>query len=212
MKIVIPAREGSKGLPHKNRTLLEHTLAKIPKNLKDSVIITTDDKFIIEKTENEFNVLKRRKELSADDTSTKDVILNVIEECEIGGDEIIIMLYLTYPERQWKEIEKAISFFKNSKGATSLLCKKETKTHPWLCLIEEGENFGKQIVEHNLYRRQDYPKCFEISHYISIFYASGVQFLNKNLYNSKTVFYPIEEKVDVDTYKDLKRFHDQDNC
>ena len=122
------------------------------------------------------------------------------------------MLYLSYPERQWEEIEKAISFLKSVKDIRSLLCKKEIKTHPWLCLIEEGENFGKQIVEHNLYRRQDYPKCFEISHYISIFYASEVQFLNKNLYNSKTVFYPIEEKVDVDSFNDLKRFHDQNNC
>ena len=211
MKIIIPARKGSKGLPHKNRKLLDYTLSKIPADFNKDVIVSTDDEFIIQKTKDIFSTLKRGRPLSTDNASTKDVVLDVIKNFKIDDNEIILMLYLTYPEREWSEIEKALEFFKNFEGAASLLCKKKVKSHPWLCLIEEGY-LGRQITSHNLYRRQDYPKCFEISHYISVFYASEVNFLNKNLYNDNTVFYPIEEKVDIDSYKDLKRFYDQDNC
>ena len=211
MKIIIPARRGSKGLPYKNRKLLDYTLSKIPADFNKDVIVSTDDEFIIDKTKDIFSTIKRDKALSTDNASTKDVVLDVIKNFKIDDNEIILMLYLTYPEREWSEIEKALEFFKNFEGATSLLCKKKVKSHPWLCLIEEG-HLGRQIASHNLYRRQDYPKCFEISHYISVFYASEVNFLNKNLYNDNTVFYPIEEKVDIDSYKDLKRFYDQDNC
>ena len=48
MKIIIPARKGSKGLPGKNRLLLEHTISKIPEIYKKDVIVTTDDESIIE--------------------------------------------------------------------------------------------------------------------------------------------------------------------
>ena len=49
MKIVIPARKGSKGVPFKNRKLLNHTLKIIPEFLKKDIIITTDDEEIIKK-------------------------------------------------------------------------------------------------------------------------------------------------------------------
>ena len=41
---------------------------------------------------------------------------------------------------------------------------------------------GKQLVKHNLYRRQDYPKCFRICHMVSIFKSNQLKNLNNNLY------------------------------
>jgi CMP-N-acetylneuraminic acid synthetase len=69
----------------------------------------------------------------------------------------------------------------------------------------EGKNYtGNQLVEHNLYRRQDYPKVFEISHFISIFEIGELFNLNDNLYNKNTIYYPVGDVVDVDTNKDLE--------
>lgn len=74
---------------------------------------------------------------------------------------------------------------------------------------EKGVNglFGSQVISHDLYRRQDYPTCFEISHYIAIFIASSIYNLNNNLYTDSTIFWPISNVIDVDLKKDLNKFN-----
>jgi CMP-N-acetylneuraminic acid synthetase len=73
-------------------------------------------------------------------------------------------------------------------------------------MLEVDNMRGKQLIPHNLYRRQDYPKVFEISHFISIFMGFELDNLNSNLYNNDTIFYPIDNIIDVDTQKDLDSF------
>ena len=209
MKIIIPARKGSKGLPGKNAILIKHTLSTIPNYVKDSVIITTNDGKVIDQSVG-YKILLRNAKLSGDEISTKDVLLDVMQKYNIVDEEIVMMLYLTYPERTWTDIEAALNFFLDN-NAKSLLCRVEPKSHPYLCMFSENDNKGSQIVEHNLYRRQDYPECFELSHFICIFRANELEKLNKNLYNKDTIFYKIERPVDVDTKEDLKRYYDKNN-
>ena len=209
MKIIIPARKGSKGLPGKNAILIKHTLSTIPNYVKDSVIITTNDGKVIDQSVG-YKILLRNAKLSGDEISTKDVLLDVIQKYNIVDEEIIMMLYLTYPERTWTDIEAALNFFIDN-DAKSLLCRVNPKSHPYLCMFSEDDNKGSQIVEHNLYRRQDYPECFELSHFICIFRANELEKLNKNLYNKDTIFYKIKRPVDVDTKEDLKRYYDKNN-
>ena len=209
MKIIIPARKGSKGLPGKNAILIKHTLSTIPNYIKDNVIITTNDGKVIDQSVG-YKILLRNAKLSGDEISTKDVLLDVIQKYNIVDEEIVMMLYLTYPERTWTDIEAALNFFLDN-NAKSLLCRVEPKSHPYLCMFSENDNKGSQIVEHNLYRRQDYPECFELSHFICIFRANELEKLNKNLYNKDTIFYKIKRPVDVDTKEDLKRYYDKNN-
>ena len=213
MKIIIPARHGSKGFPLKNRKLLKYTLDSIPVEKLEKVWITTDDP-IISAASRDYgvNIIRRPDELGEDSTSIRDVLVHAIKEIGAQRDELIIMLYLTYPERTWEEVESAINFFLThyQSGLTdSMLCRKEIKSNPYLCLQEHGVGgiFGKQIVQHDLYRRQDYPSCFEISHYISIFKAGTLTKLNQNLYCDTTVFYPIDDVIDVDFEKNLLEFN-----
>ena len=209
MKIIIPARKGSKGLPGKNAILIKHTLSTIPNYVKDSVIITTNDGKVIDQSVG-YKILLRNAKLSGDEISTKDVLLDVMQKYNIVDEEIVMMLYLTYPERTWTDIEAALNFFLDN-NAKSLLCRVEPKSHPYLCMFSENDNKGSQIVEHNLYRRQDYPECFELSHFICIFRANELEKLNKNLYNKDTIFYKIKRPVDVDTKEDLQRYYDKNN-
>ena len=204
VKILIPARRNSKGLPFKNRKLFNETISKIPKEYLDKVILSTDDEFLIEiGKEMGLNVSIRPDELSVDETSTKEVLEYHINKGEINICDTIIMLYLTYPERSWLEVEKAYELF-NIKKLKSFLCKKSlTGTHPYLFMIDSGDGKGEQLVKHNLYRRQDYPKVFEISHYIGIFNVIYINKLNNNLYNENTYFYEIGDVIDVDTKEDL---------
>ncbi len=62
---------------------------------------------------------------------------------------------------------------------------------------------GKQIIKHDFYRRQDYPLCYEITHYVAIYRVSEIKKLNKQLFNDDTTWWDIEDKLDVDYEKDF---------
>jgi CMP-N-acetylneuraminic acid synthetase len=205
MKIIIPARKNSKGLPFKNRKLFKHTADIIPDVIKHLTYVVTDDIEIKKMAEGyKFNVLDRPPEVSSDESSTKDLMIYTIESLGIQ-DETILMLYLTYPLRKWKDVNRAMTIFDTS-NSDSLLCKSQLDTSPFLILKEEKDNRGSQLFYHNMYRRQDYPSCFELSHYICLFKSSEINNLNNNLYNHSTYFLPIDKTIDVDEKKDLDRF------
>jgi len=211
MIIIIPARKNSKGLPFKNRILFDKTASRVPRSLAGCVYVTSDDEEILDKArEYRFNALKREDDLSLDTTSTREVIEDVIDSIDLENDEDIFMLYLTYPERTWEQVEDFIEEFKNKK-AKSMLCKKEVKVSPYLMMFSLGDNKGEQVIQHDLYRRQDYPECFEISHFMFGCKTSEVKSLNNNLYNTDTLFYSIGECVDVDLLEDLKKYENKNN-
>jgi len=117
-------------------------------------------------------------------------------------DEPVLMLYLTYPQREWRDVERAVNLFQHNQ-LSSLLCKKQVKQSPYLMMFDVGAGKGVQVIKHDFSRRQDYRKCFEISHYISIILPSALVKLNTNLYNSETYFMDVDDVLDVDTQKDL---------
>ena len=215
MKIIIPARKGSKGLPFKNRKLFARTHDLILKcwheilGSKSDVIVATDDEEIQRMAESAgFTWIDRPDSVSNDRASTKSLIQYVVSELDLRS-EILMVLYLTYPERTVDDIMQAISLFVSGPNQ-SLLCKKEIDWTPFLVLKEEPGGRGSQLFHHDLYRRQDYPKCFELSHYICILKSDSINKLNNNLYNIDTVYYPIDPKtVDVDTQKDLDLIEDE---
>lgn len=208
MKIIIPARLGSKGLPFKNRKLFKHTADSIPMDLRGSVWVTTDDPEIVKLAQNyEFNVINRPFCLAQDTTSTKTVLIHALEEIGPDYDEGVLVLYLTYPQRSWKDVNSALEYISSLDfSVNSLLCKKACAS-PYLMMFEKGP-FGTQVIPHDLYRRQDYPPCFEISHFIIFFKAHYINNLNNNLYSNTTVFYKIDNVVDVDLQSDLDLFYE----
>ena len=202
MKVVIPARKGSKGLPGKNRKLINRTLSIVPSNL--SVHISTDDPALEEQCEPWAVRIHRRSARSASDTaSTKVCLREWLHTVQADEDELIVVLYLTYPQRTWKDVLAGIKFLDHH-NASSLLCRYPVKDHPYLCFTSnKGTNLGTPITEHSLYRRQDYPECFVVSHYLIMFKAGELEKLGPNLYNENTVFFPIKQPVDIDTPEDL---------
>ena len=203
---VIPARKGSKGFPKKNRELLDFTINKFSKKDHENIIVTTDDEYIINKLQStKIKILNRNKKLSTDTSSIKDVMLDVIDKFQMKQNDTIIMLYLTSPKRKIIDIKKILKFYKKKK-TKSLTCCIEVKSNPYLCFFKLKNNKGKQIIKHDLYRRQDYPEFFEMRHFVVIFDVNEIKKLNNNLYNEKTTFYKINnDDIDVDYEKDLKK-------
>ena len=203
---VIPARRDSKGLPFKNRKLLDYTINNIPIELHEKTIVTTNDEKIIEKLSvTSINVLKRDELLCLDDSSIKDVMLDVVKKFQMKPNDTMVMLFLTYPDRKFSDIKKILDYYFERKIKT-LTCCVEPKTHPYLCLYKKEGEKGEQVVKHDLYRRQDYPECYEVSHFVCIFQVEEIQKLNKNMYNESTIFYKIDNDVDVNYENDLREF------
>ena len=206
MKIIIPARKGSKGFPLKNRKLFKYTADIIPDVYKHLTYVVTDDEVISkESLKYGFNIIDRTPEVSLDVTSTKATIQYAIDEIGIENEDVIV-LYLTYPERKWYHVDNAYLMFRLTRNQSSLLCKKKIDSSPFLMLKQEADGRGSQLFYHDLYRRQDYPTCFEISHYICIFNSNRINNLNNNMYNNNTIYYDIDNVIDVDEKKDLDHF------
>ena len=203
---VIPARRDSKGLPFKNRKLLDYTINNIPIELHEKTIVTTNDEEIIEKLSNtNINLLRRNERLCLDDISIKDVMLDVVKKFQMKSNDIIVMLYLTFPDRKFSDIKKILDYYFDREIKT-LTCCVEPKTHPYLVLYKKEDQKGEQVVKHDLYRRQDYPECLEMRHFVCIFQVDEIQRLNNNMYNESTIFYKIDNDIDVDHENDLKEF------
>ena len=109
---VIPARRDSKGFPFKNRILLEYTTKQIPTELQEKTIVTTNDDEIIKKlSESKINILKRDERLCLDDADIRDVMVDVINKFHMKTNDIIVMLYLTSPDRVFSDIKKILDYF-----------------------------------------------------------------------------------------------------
>ena len=206
---VIPARRDSKGLPFKNRKLLNYTINDIPEEWHHKTIVTTNDEEIIKTlSSTKIKILERSERLSKDDVNIRDVMKDVIKKYEMKSDDTIVMLYLTSPGRKFLDVKQILDYYIENQIET-LTCCVEPKTHPYLCLYEKENSKGEQVIKHDLYRRQDYPKCFELRHFVCIFKVEIIDKLNQNMYNSDTIFYKIDNDIDIDFDYELEEFTNQ---
>jgi len=80
-------------------------------------------------------------------------------------------------------------------------------THPCLTMIIDDETGSpRPVLDHKYYQRQQYPECFEISHYICMFRYGVLKDLNRNMYNEDTQYFSIDRTIDVDSEKDYEKF------
>jgi CMP-N-acetylneuraminic acid synthetase len=203
---VIPARRGSKGLPFKNRTLVRIVLPTIPAELRPHTIVTTDDEDIAAWASAQgARVVARPPDLADDCASIKPVMDHAARSLGMHADDVVVMLYPTYPQRTWRDVGSALAMFMES-GAPSLCCRKKVATHPYLTYYALPGGRGRKVVDHQLYRRQDYPECFEVSHYVCIFRVGSLAALDDRLLCEESIFYPIDDVIDVDTPEDWKAY------
>ncbi len=196
---LIPARKGSKGFPLKNRKLFEYTAKTFPEHIKDRLYVSTDDEFIKEAAkEFNINVINRPEELAQDNTSMKDVVLHFKDSLQIESNCDIVLLYLTYPQRTWADIVKIYEYFSN-RQEKSLVCCEDVKEHPYLCFQLQDNQKADLLIEHSLYRRQDYPSCVKMSMFVACYKADVLEELHDLMFEDNTIFYKLQQhKVDVD--------------
>jgi len=196
---LIPARKGSKGMPLKNRKLFDYTLQSFPPEYYDKIYVSTDDENLKRRAEESgVQFIHRPEHLGQDETSMKDVVKHFIKSQNIGCTATIVLLYLTYPERTWTDIETIYNHFQ-SRTEKSLVCCEEVEEHPYLCFYEKDDSKATLLVNHEFYRRQDYPKCVRMSMFVACYQADIIDELHDLMFEENSIFYKLaHHKVDVD--------------
>jgi len=214
---LIPARGGSKGVPHKNSKLLKgkplivHTIDTIKSGFKghqSTICVSSDSQTIIDIVEKEGIQVPfvRPKELAQDDSSSESVMLHALQfykEKEQSFD-LLVLLQPTSPCKTRKQIEEAINLF--TFDLDMVVSVKKSKANPYFNLFEEQENgFLKKSKEGNFTRRQDCPEIYEYNGAIYVINVKSL--LNKGYVNFnriKKYEMDLATSIDIDTLEDFE--------
>ena len=210
---VIPARAGSIGFPKKNQIFFDNT-ANFLKDLLwlDEVIVTSNDKVILEKArKRNYKVSERSEVLSESDVSIKSVFKDLINSLKIQGDAIVWLFYLPILYKNFSDFEKAKIIIE--KPEISSLCTfVAAKTRPLNTWQYDKKNKKlSQYINNDIYRRQDLSPAWMHYHYVCCFKAKELENLNSELLNSDT--YPVflsdncaKNLIEVDKPEDFEKW------
>lgn len=210
---LIPARGGSKGIPHKNRKLLNDKpliyyaidAAREIADDEDICVSTDDDEIIRVCEEHGLKVpFKRPDELAQDGSGSYEVIMHAINFFEKQGlvYDTVVLLQPTSPFRTSQHIREAMELY--TPDCDMVVSVNETKTNPYYVMFQEDKGgYLKHILEGNFTRRQDCPTVYE---YNGAVYVMNIQALKAKplsafIKNKKYVM-PQNASVDLDTMDD----------
>ncbi len=214
---LIPARGGSKGIPHKNITplagepLIKYSIdAALQSKYIDYVLISTDDAEIAEISK-KFGAkvpFLRPKELASDTAKTIDAVLHAIETLQEAGEtfDSLVLLQPTSPLRTAEDIDGAVeTFYQNNRRP--VVSVSEVSDHPILIrTIEqtpEGERLKPLLEGSSTVRRQDMPPFYRVNG--SIYINPFEEIRRTTSFNDNPVPFvvPTSRSVDIDEPLDL---------
>ena len=219
VRVIIPAREGSKGLPGKNlknlcgKPLIDYTILKALELFDStSIILTSDSRAILQRGE-EFNIrtILRPNELANDTSPIIETILHSADYSEKNFGmkcDQIMLLQPTYPIRDELEIKKALRFF-HENNLLSLVSVVDMKEHPCECIniYDQINNDWQFLIDSNKNtNRQSYKgNYFFVSGNFYIAKIESLQIYKSFFFNKKRFFNCDNKyKVDIDDHYDFE--------
>lgn len=154
----IPARGGSKRVPRKNirnfngTTLLDLTIqAVIGSRSFDRIILSSDDKEIIEKASayKEVTIHQREENLSDDKATVFEVFHKLLTENP--GFDFVAGVLVTSPFKTERHIREAVELYKKQEGKKNVISVTKFAYPP---------QFGFQMDENTLELKMLYPEVF----------------------------------------------------
>lgn len=213
---IIPARAGSKGIPHKNQKLLggkplmQYTIeAALGSKLLSSVIFSSEDDHLMKMAENLGVTVpfKRPDHLASDTAGSLEVVQHALETLPENYDAVCL-LQVTTPFRTSEDIDKAIERFLKL-GSDSLVSVQEVphQYNPhWVFEEREGvlriATGEQQIIK----RRQELPKAYIRDGAIYITKTKVLQEEN-SFFGERMGYIELDPElhVNIDTQKDWKK-------
>lgn len=215
MKILylIPARGGSKGIPHKNiklldgKPLIQYSIDVARQLAEDNdICISTDDieiKTVAENLGLEVPFL-RPDYLASDTAGTSDVIVHALNFYSNQGTnyDVVVLLQPTSPLRTVQNIKDCLALYDDTLDMVTTV--KESSVSAVLCR-ENQNGFLEQVIGENNVRRQDAAKLYEYNGAVYVINSDAIK--EKGLGGfTKIKKCVMDEKssVDIDTMLDWK--------
>lgn len=214
--ILIPARGGSKRIPHKNRRLLRGKplisyviKAACGSRYADRILVSTDDTKIAriaEKCGAEVPFL-RPKRLSGDRASTVAVVGHALEYLKNEGwqTDIVVVAQPTSPLVQSSDIDNAIQTLLSSHAHTCVSVAEISERPEWM--FQKIGKKWEQYAPVKLRRpSQELPRLFRLNGAV---YAALVPFVLRtneliDTKNTTAIVMPKARSLDIDTEEDWK--------
>jgi len=207
---LIPARGGSKGLPHKNRRifqgkpLLVHTIRQAQAVAAlDLIVVTSDDPLILSLAERAGALpVRRPAALASDKARTEPALLHALDTIEAGQKlfDYVVTLEPTHPFRRPETIQKGIAMVMR-RGFDSLLTLTPDRTDFWR---QKGGRYGR-LFPNAPRRRQDREPLYKEN---SLLYVTHVAVLRKTGLvigrRPAVLLTPERESMDIHSPADLE--------
>lgn len=215
--VIIPARGGSKGIPHKNikqlvgKPLIHYTIDVARQVSEDAdICVSTDDPEIIKCVE-DYGLkvpFVRPAELATDTAGTYEVLLHALDFYEKQGRsyDAVLLLQNTSPFRTVENVKGALALYRSD--IDMVVSVKESASNPYYNCFEENEDgFLKKTLEADpkLVRRQDAPVTYEYNGAVYVMNVARLKEMHFGKF-TKIVKYVMDEihSVDLDTMLDWK--------
>lgn len=210
---VVPARSGSKGVPHKNikplgnKPLFMWTIDAAVQSDVDNIILSSDSQEYLDLCEyNDVMKVERPSQLAQDDVLTSAVIIHALDAACANDDDIILLLQPTCPFRTVSDINQAIALMKMDLNCAVISVVDVGGDHPLRmkrivngCLV----NYVDTGFE-DMRPRQELPSVYIRSGSI---YACSVKNYrkHKNFYGDRVlpIVEPADYAVNIDTPRDF---------
>ena len=214
--VIIPARGGSKGIPHKNimelegKPLICYTIDAARKfTTDDNICVSTDDDAIIKVVE-AYGLripFKRPGYLATDNAGTNGVLLHALDFYERKGNQydMVVLLQATSPFRRAEDVIEAVKHYDDSIDmVTSVM---PAKCNPYYDGFEDDADGLLTISkgDGSIERRQDAPRVWQQNG--AVYVINPVQLKAKGLTGmTKIRKYVMDElhSVDIDNMLDWK--------
>ena len=214
--VIIPARGGSKGIPHKNikelegKPLICYTIDAARKfTTDDNICVSTDDDAIIKVVE-AYGLripFKRPGYLATDNAGTNGVLLHALDFYERKGNQydMVVLLQVTSPFRRAEDVIEAVKHYDDSIDmVTSVM---PAKCNPYYDGFEDDAD-GLLVIskgDGSIERRQDAPRVWQQNG--AVYVINPLQLKAKGLAGmTKIRKYVMDEihSVDLDNMLDWK--------
>lgn len=208
---LIPARGGSKGIPHKNiknlfgKPLIFYTIDIARKFVSDNdICVSTDDEEIIKTVETVgLKVPFVRPDYLASDTATTgDVIVHAINFYKRKGIEydVVVLLQPTSPFRRLDDIKECLGLYNDS---LDMVTSVKISSVPAVLCHEDKDGNLVDTLSNGATRRQDAPKYYEYNGAVYVINTKSV--LKKGLgglTKIKKYVMPELNSLDIDVMTD----------
>ncbi len=214
--VIIPARGGSKGIPHKNikelgdKPLICYSIDVARQLTSDeNICVTTDDDAIIKVVE-DYGLkvpFKRPDYLATDTCGSNEVLQHAYQFYQEKGAQydLIVLLQPTSPFRRIDDVIGSIDLYEPS--LDMVVTVKETAANPYYNCYEEDSN-GYLVVskgDGQIMRRQDAPPAYEWNG--AVYVINPIRLMEVGLAGlTKVKKYVMDDlhSIDLDTMFDWK--------